>query len=139
MSLTFFLALDRLLRIASAPQPVISAISSVSYSSMSFIRMMVRCRVGSESMISCIRRISSFISSNRSGVPAGAIACTVSKGRLPVCLPRHRSMQILCVNVMANASMLRYCSRSSLLLHSLSKASCTASSASSGSSVNFRA
>jgi Fe2+ or Zn2+ uptake regulation protein len=42
-------------------------------------------------------------------------------------------------NVMANASMLRYCSSSSLLFHSLSSTSWTASSASSGSSVNFRA
>ena len=138
MSLTFFRALDRLLRMASALHPVIWAISSLSYSSTSFIRMMVRWSGGSESMIARINFTSSFSSSRWSGVLPPATVCSWSMELLSL-LRRHWSIQPLCIRVMANASTLRYWSSSSRLFHSLSRTSCTASSASSGLSVSLRA
>ena len=139
MSLTFFRALDRLLRMASALHPVISAISSVSYSCTSFICMMVRCRVGSELMISLISRNSSFSSSSRSGVADWLGACTCSSERESGRLARQISIQRWCVIVIAKASILWYSSNFCRMFHSFSMISCTASSASEGSSVNFRA
>ena len=73
---------------------LILGISSVSYSSTSFIRRMVCCRGGSVLMICRIRLNSSFSSSKRSGVATGLAACTLSSDRLSGCFPLRISMQV---------------------------------------------